>query len=232
MSAPRTRRAPRRQDISTVAIGYVRVSTDGQVESGAGLDAQRVAITDRSAREGWNLELVADEGLSGASVEKRPALVAALDRLDTGEAGVLVASKLDRVSRSVADFAALLDRAQRAGWRIVLLDLGVDTSTPAGEFVSNTLASAAQYERKLIGARTREGLAAKRAAGVRLGRPGVDIAVVRRVVDDREAGLSLRGIAEGLTRDAVPTAQGGSVWRASSVKAVLDGQDGRALMGL
>lgn len=82
---------------------------------------------------------------------------------------MLIASKLDRVSRSVRDFAGLLDRAQSRGWRLVLLDLG-DTSTAAGEMIANLIASAAQYERRLIGQRTREGLAAKRAQGVRLGR--------------------------------------------------------------
>lgn len=54
-----------------------------------------------------------------------------LERLDRGDADVLISAKLDRVSRSVRDFAGLLERAQRKGWRLVLLDLG-DTSTAAG----------------------------------------------------------------------------------------------------
>jgi DNA invertase Pin-like site-specific DNA recombinase len=148
------------------------------VESGAGLDAQRAALTAEAERRGWQIELVADEGLSAKDL-RRPALTAALDRLDRGEAGVRLATKLDWVSRSVRDFAGLLDRAQRHDWTIVLVDLG-DTSTPAGEMTANVIASAAQYERRLIGQRTREGLAAKRAAGVRLGRPSVlPVEVVR-----------------------------------------------------
>ena len=170
MTAPRRPRRNRPADAPVRAVGYLRVSTGGQVESGAGLDAQRATLAERADREGWTLELVADEGLSGASVTKRPALLDALARLDAGDADVLVAAKLDRVSRSVADFAALLDRARDRGWRLVLLDLGVDTSTPAGELVASTIAASAQYERRLIGQRTREGLAAKRAQGVRLGR--------------------------------------------------------------
>ena len=54
---------------------------------------------------------------------------------------------------------------------MVALDLGIDMSTPAGEFLASVMASAAQWERRIIGVRTREALAAKRAAGVRLGRP-------------------------------------------------------------
>jgi len=151
--------------------------------------------------------------------------------VDRGEADVLVSAKLDRVSRSVADFARLLERANSRGWRLVLLDLGVDTSTPAGEFVANTIANSAQYEGRLIGQRTREGLAAKRAAGVRLGRPSVlPREVVDRIVRERGTGATLRAIAEGLTAEGVRTARGGTSWSTSSVQAVLAGQDAAALV--
>jgi DNA invertase Pin-like site-specific DNA recombinase len=227
VTAPR-RRSARPADAPVRALGYLRVSTGGQVESGAGLDAQRAALVERAAREGWDLEVVADEGLSAKDMD-RPALLAALARLDAGDAEVLVAAKLDRVSRSVADFARLLERAHANGWRLVLLDLGVDTSTPAGEFVANTIANSAQYERRLIGQRTREGLAAKRAQGVRLGRPSqIPAEVVERIVVERAEGRGLRVIAEGLTADGVPTARGG-VWSTSTVQRVLGGQDAARL---
>ena len=232
MTAPRRPRRNRPADAPVRAVGYLRVSTGGQVESGAGLDAQRSAVTDRATREGWQLDVVADEGLSGKSVDGRPELVAALARLDAGDADVLVAAKLDRVSRSVADFARLLERATAHGWRLVLLDLGVDTSTPAGEFVANTIANSAQYERRLIGQRTREGLAAKRAQGVRLGRPSsLPREVVARIVADHAAGGSLRGIATALAVEGVPTAQGGVRWYPSTVRAVLAGQDAALIAG-
>ncbi|MEU8490046.1 recombinase family protein [Pseudonocardia alni] len=222
-------RSPRTRAATNRAIGYLRVSTGEQVESGAGLAAQRTIITDRADREGWQLDVVADEGLSGKSMN-RPALVEALERLDRGDADVLVAAKLDRVSRSVADFARLLDRAQASGWRLVLLDLGVDTSTPAGEFVANTIANSAQYERRLIGQRTREGLAAKRAAGVRLGRPSsLPAEITARIVGEHDGGASLAGIARSLTVEGVPTARGGARWYPSTVRAVLHGQDATAM---
>lgn len=232
MTSPRRHRRTRPDDAPVRALGYLRVSTGDQVESGAGLDAQRSALTSRAAIEGWVLELVADEGLSAKDVDGRPALTEALARLDAGDAEVLVAAKLDRVSRSVRDFAGLLDRARDHGWRLVLLDLGVDTSTPAGEFVSNTLASAAQYERRIIGQRTREGLAAKRAQGVRLGRPAtLPAEVVTRIVTEHRAGTSWSAIARGLEADAVPTAQGGGRWYPATVRKVAHGQDAAALVG-
>ncbi|MCA1677351.1 MAG: recombinase family protein, partial [Actinobacteria bacterium] len=82
----------------------------------------------------------------------------------------LVVAKLDRLSRSVQDAAGLLDRAQRHGWALVAADLGVDASTPAGEAMANVMATFGQLERRMIGQRTREALAARKAAGVRLGR--------------------------------------------------------------
>lgn len=209
------------------ALAYLRVSTAEQVDSGAGLDAQRATIATEADRQGWVVEYVTDAGLSGATLN-RPALADALSRLDAGDADVLVASKLDRVSRSVHDFSGLLDQAHRSGWRLVLLDSGVDTSTASGEMVANMLASAAQYERRLISQRTRDALAAKRASGVRLGRPSVLSAdVVERIVTERAAGRGLRLIAEGLTHDGVATARGGLTWSTSSVQGVLAGQDAR-----
>ena len=225
MASPRRRRA-RTAPAAPRVIAYLRVSTEQQAESGAGLDAQRTTIEAHCQINGWtDVEYVTDPAWSAKDLN-RPKLTAALDRLAAGEADVLIASKLDRISRSVHDFSGLLARAEREGWRLVLLDIGVDTSTPVGELVATTIAGTAQYERRIIGQRTREGLAAKRAAGVRLGRPSVlDDGVVRRILADRAAGLSMRAVAAGLTADGVPTARGGTAWSSSTVQAVLNGQD-------
>ncbi len=204
------------------AIGYARVSTDGQVESGAGLDAQVSVMRAECVRRGWDLLRVAiDAGASGKSLNGRPELTGALDALDAGEAEVLLAAKLDRVSRSVLDFAALMARADRRGWRIVVLDVNVDTTTATGELMTNVVAAFAQYERRLVGQRTRDALAAKKAAGVVLGRPRtLEQALRERIIAERTAGRSLREIAEALTAEGVPTAQGGARWYASTVRHV------------
>jgi DNA invertase Pin-like site-specific DNA recombinase len=203
------------------AIGYLRVSTSEQADSGAGLAAQRVAIQAEADRRGWALEFVVEQGLSAKDLN-RPALMGALTRLDKGEADVLMVSKLDRLSRSVKDFGALLDRAAKRNWSVLCLDLGVDTTTPVGEFTANVVVSASQYERRLIAQRTKDALAARRAAGVRLGRPrSLSDDVVARIVAQKESGQSLAGIARDLTAQGVPTAQGGQRWYASTVAAVL-----------
>jgi DNA invertase Pin-like site-specific DNA recombinase len=203
------------------AIGYCRVSTGDQVNSGAGLDAQRAALQAEADRRGWELELIVEEGLSAKDLN-RPALTSALGRLDKGEADVLMVSKLDRLSRSVKDFGGLLERAAKRKWSVLCLDLGVDTTTPVGEFTANVVVSASQYERRLIGQRTRDALAAKKAGGVRLGRPRqLPPEVMGRIVRSKAAGGSLAGIARELTGEGVATAQGGVRWYASTVAAVL-----------
>lgn len=211
-------------------LGYARVSTTEQHDAGAGLPAQLARLTAEAAGRGWTLETVTEDGgRSGSSLDKRTALADALARLDRGAADALVVAKLDRLTRSVSDFSRLLDRARRRGWQLVVLDLGIDTTTPAGELVANVIASAAQYERRMIGQRTREGMAQRKAEGVHCGRPAVlGSEVVARVVREREAGSSLRAIAAGLNAEDVPTAHGGSAWHASTVRAVLRAQGAAA----
>ena len=88
--------------------------------------------------------------------------------------------------------------------------------------MANVLATFAQFERRMIGQRTKDALAQKRSAGVRLGRPrNLSDRVVKRIVTDRANGLTLQAIADKLNVQKVPTAQGGALWRPSSVRAVL-----------
>lgn len=210
----------------SIVVAYTRVSTEEQAASGAGLDAQRALIDAEVARRGWTLlETYTDAGLSGKSINNRPALAAALAALESGQAGTLVVAKLDRLSRSLLDFAELMARAQRADWNLVALDLGIDLSTPAGEFLASVMASAAQWERRIIGQRTRDALTAKRAAGVRLGRPSeVPVSVLDHIAQARSAGRSMRGIAADLTAAGVPTIRGGGSWSGASIQSIIASQ--------
>jgi DNA invertase Pin-like site-specific DNA recombinase len=148
-------------------VGYVRVSTDEQGMSGAGLEAQRRAIVAECERRGWQLVGVLDDAGYSAKDLKRPGVQEALRVLRAGEASALVVAKLDRLSRSLLDFTALMGAAQKQTWALVALDCAVDTSTPTGEAMANMLATFAQFERRMIAQRTREALAVKRASGVR-----------------------------------------------------------------
>lgn len=202
-------------------LGYVRVSTDEQSRSGAGLEAQREAIAAECERRGWHLVgVIEDAGYSAGSL-KRPGIGRALELLNAGEAEGLVVAKLDRLSRSMLDFTALMAQAQKNGWAIVALDCAVDTTTPAGEAMANILATFAQFERRLISQRTKDALAIKRAQGVRLGRPrSVPAETVDRIVDERRAGGTYQAIAEALNREGVPTGHGGKRWWPKTVARI------------
>lgn len=204
-----------------LALIYLRVSTAEQAVEGASLEAQRVALVAEAEANGWLWEIVTDDGYSAKDLN-RPGLTAALARLDAGHADVLLATRLDRVSRSVADFAGLVGRARRRNWRLVLLAQAVDTARSEQKFLAHILAAAAEYERDLLSDRTKEGMAQRRLEGVHLGRPrALPVEVVERIVAERKEGRKLREIAEDLTADGVPTARGGSAWSTSTIQGVL-----------
>ncbi|MFZ6005454.1 MAG: recombinase family protein [Actinomycetota bacterium] len=204
------------------ALLYSRVSTGRQAKSGLGLDDQTQAMTEAATNRGWTVvDHITDAGVSGKSVKARPGLLKALNRLDDGEADVLVVAKLDRLSRSVGDFAQLLDRAQRKGYGVVVLDVDVDTTKAAGEFVVNVLASAAQFERRLIGDRVKAAHAQRRLRGQRAGqRPELPNALRQRIAREVAKGTSLNAMASRLNEAGVATARGGK-WYASTIRHVV-----------
>ncbi len=101
------------------------------------------------------------------------------------------------------------------------LDLGIDPSTPAGEMTATVVAAMAQMERRLIGQRTKDALAVKRAEGVQLGRPReIGEETIERIQELYEAGLSVAAIARKLNEECVPTPRGGR-WHSPGVKRAL-----------
>jgi len=205
----------------TTAFGYCRVSTDRQGERGYGLADQREKIVADVAYRHWDMGEIFVDVASGKSMRRRPELEKMLKALDAGEADVLVISKLDRLSRSLLDFARLMERGQNNGWSIVALDLGIDTSTINGELLANIIMALAQWERRMIASRTKAALAVAKSQGKVLGRPsGVseETATFIRVL--RQEGRSYRHISGLLNERAEPTSQAGKQWYASTVRAV------------
>jgi len=191
-------------------------------EAAYGIAAQRTAIEAAARVHDWDLIWApVDDGKTGANT-RREGLVWTLEQLASGQADGLVVAKLNRLSRSVADFAQLLRVAKKQRWSVVALDLGIDTATVNGRLVANIVMSVAEWEREIISQRTAEGLAEAREAGVRLGRPIlVPKPVIRTIRRMRGNGHTLRSIADKLTADNVPTAHGGARWHSSTVKGVL-----------
>jgi DNA invertase Pin-like site-specific DNA recombinase len=214
-----------------MALGYLRVSTEEQVESGAGLEAQRAGIEERAARQklyipddGWFV----DDGVSGSiAPADREALSTCLQRMQQGPSSVLLYMRVDRLARSAKDLLNLAAQCQEEGWSMATADGDVDLTTPAGIALFQMQAVFAEMERNLIKARTREALAALKARGVRLGRPSVlPPEVVARILGERVGGeKTWASIAAGLNADQVPTAHGGRCWWPATARKVALGQD-------
>lgn len=200
----------------TTVLGYARVSTPKQ-----DIAAQEAAMRDYCRhRDGWDLlDVIADEAKSGATLE-REGFKRALQRIEAGEADGLIVARLDRVTRSFMDLASVLAWFTECDASLIAIDLGIDTSHPAGRLVANVIGAVAQWERETIGIRTREGLAALRAQGRPTGRPAVaDMPeVAARIRDMHAEGMTLSAIARTLNAEGVPTLRGAKQWRASSVQ--------------
>jgi DNA invertase Pin-like site-specific DNA recombinase len=152
------------------AIAYLRVSTQRQGRSGLGIEAQRAGIARFAEAEGYTIarEFVEVETGQGAdALDRRPHLAAALAEARRAKCPVIVA-KLDRLSRDVAFISGLM--AQRVPF--VVAELGADADPFMLHLYAALLyAALAEKERSLVAQRTRAALAAKRAAGARLGNP-------------------------------------------------------------
>lgn len=214
------------------AVAYLRVSTD---EQALGPEAQRAAIEAWAARAGvaivaWHL----DQGVSGgAALDRRPALLAALDGLETTGAGLLVVAKRDRLARDVV-LAAMIERlAARTGARVVSAagEGSDDGDDPSALLMRRMVDAFAEYERALIRARTRAALAVKSARGERVGqvpfgfRVAADGVALERDEGEQAAlatiralrldGLSFERIAAELNTRGVPAR--GARWHKTTV---------------
>ena len=207
------------------AIGYARVSTEEQGDSGLSLAAQEEAITQYATERGWTLHMVR-EVATGTSMKKRPLFRQVLDDLDAGRADVLVVTKLDRLSRSTIDALMSIDRSHRNGWSVVILDLQVDTSTAMGQVFVTVAAAFAQLYRDQISENTRAALAQVMANGSRSGRPignhahRVPAKTIDRIHKARTRGKSWAAIARDLNESGVTGPRGGT-WTHWSVAQAL-----------
>jgi DNA invertase Pin-like site-specific DNA recombinase len=222
----RPSKAARARAAACVVI-YVRVSTEEQAKNGAGLDAQLTECRAYASAQGWAVvDEVVEVPISGkVAPDRRPGFGRALQILNACDAGLLLVRRIDRISRRLEHQLAVFAAAGTGTWAIATPDGKVNTASAQGRFQLQVLAAAAEYELGLIGERTAEGMAAKRAAGVRLGRPSslsTRPDVLARVVAEREAGRTLAAIAAGLNDDGIPNPSGSPAgWHLVTVQRAL-----------
>lgn len=221
-----------------VAIGYCRVSTEGQAEDGVSLDAQRAKLEAWAAlNDEPELLVFVDAGISGSSMAQRPGLQSALDAVCKRK-GVLVVYSLSRLARSTRDTLQISDRLAKAGAELVSLSEKLDTTSAAGKMLFRLLAVLAEFERDQISERTRSAMAHMRTEQRRISRHppfGWDLdesathltpnaaeqKTVAKMGALRAKGLSYRSIALRLDEAGVPTKTGKGTWTAKVVRSVL-----------
>ena len=145
------------------AYGYIRVSTDEQVDEGLSLDAQRTRIKGYS--KAHDLELIkiyADEGITGRTLE-RPGLQDLLQQVKGKDGEAIIVYRLSRLSRNTRDLLMLVeDIFLRGNSRLVSINEHIDTESAMGRFLLTIMGAMAQMERELISERTKAALRIKR----------------------------------------------------------------------
>ncbi len=173
-------------------IGYARTSTIEQVN---GLDAQIDQLNSLGC------EKIFSEQVS--SVSKRPELMKSVDFCREGD--VFVATKLDRLARSVQDLWHLVETLDCKDVHLRILDIGIDTSAPTGRLILTVLGGISQFEREIMLERQREGIARAKAAGKLKGRKPTAQQKARDVIALKQDGLGATEISKvvGIGRASV-----------------------------
>ncbi|MCO7238772.1 recombinase family protein [Aeromicrobium sp. CnD17-E] len=193
--------AARLREVMPDQVGRLPVDQHGHQPHS--LDALRAAIQRETDHRGWAVSYIEDVAQSGRR-DDRPGLLNALALLEQGEADGLVVEKLDRLGRSVAGLAHAIDHARDYGWSLIALDVGIDSTTSGGRLALRMMSALAEWEAEQIRERTRDGLAAARAKGIRPGPATLAVGpVFVRIVAAHQRGVSPSQIARDLTRDGV-----------------------------
>jgi site-specific DNA recombinase len=247
LQAKRVARLERVTDISKKVLGYIRVSTEEQASKGHGLDAQERAI--QAFAESQGFELIGVEKDSGVSGAKKPSERAGFRRVlqlaEERRYSVLLVWKFDRLARNLFySVTTVNDLQEKYGVVLRSVTEPIDTSNPMGQMIFTLLAGFAAEERRVIIRRT---LAGKREKASRGGFSGgaaplgygrdregglmvleAESAVVLRIFELRQTGLSLMSIACELNNEGVATKRGGK-WYPATIRYILDNPKYRGL---
>ncbi len=217
------------------AVGYIRVSTDKQVEHGVSLEAQAEKIRAMAVVQGADLlEILVDAGESAKSLD-RPGMSRLRALVDSGAVQTVIVAKLDRLTRSVKDLAELLERFQKREVSLVSVAESLDTGSAAGRLVLNIMTAVSQWEREAIGERTATALQHKRAHqqvysrtpfgferdGSRLIPHAEEQQTIAQMRSLRAQGRTLQSIADTLNQQGIRTKANGSRWFAASIDRIL-----------
>ncbi len=144
--------------------GYVRVSTEDQAREGVSLAAQRAKIHAYALVKDWRVVDMIQDDVTAKHL-RRPGVQRLLSLVEGEQVDVVMIYKLDRLTRSVSDLDKLIKRFARKHVALVSLQESLDATTATGRLMMNLLASVSQWEREVIGERTRDAMQHLKAQG-------------------------------------------------------------------
>lgn len=217
------------------AVGYIRVSTDGQAESGLSLEAQKAKIEAYASLKDLDLvEIIEDAGISAKNL-KRPGIQKIMELVRKKEIDAVVILKLDRMFRNTIDALNTSQLFQKHGVALHSIFESLDTDSAIGNFFFTLLAALGEMERKLIGERTKTALTQKKARGEKTGgycpygwtqergklvENEKEQQVLTMIKDLQAKGLSCQKIADKLNANNILTKLG-SVWSRTRVYRIM-----------
>lgn len=219
-------------------VGYTRVSTVEQREEGVSLDSQQHKIEAYCTVKDWKLtEVIKDEGISGKNLN-RPGIDILIKKVKDKEVETVIVCKLDRLTRSVADLNKLVEIFKKHDVALVSIAESLDATTATGRLMMNLLASVSQWEREIIGERTKDALAYLKEQNKIYSRPvfgytennGLleknlnDEKTLKLIRQMKEEGLSYHSIADKLNAANINTKRDG-IWHANTVRRILINQE-------
>jgi site-specific DNA recombinase len=224
-----------KEPVTRLVVGYVRVSTTKQDESGLSIEEQKRRIQAWAVAQNLKLEQVYEDGAESAKDLNRPQVQEVLRRIRDGEISRVIIYKLDRLTRSVKDLYDLITVFQKHDVALCSVTESLDTSSPIGRAMVGIIGVFAQWERESTSERTVMALTAKRHRGERLGghRPYGWRFKGKKLIPDKDEQVVLKAILKGasegkgyseiasiLNRKGVKPASG-KIWYASSVRSMV-----------
>jgi DNA invertase Pin-like site-specific DNA recombinase len=213
------------------AIIYLRVSTNRQSETGHSLENQERQLAAYADSQGYQVEIFPEIASGGR--DTRPQLKRALDLLNAGEAQALFVVSIDRLARSTKHALSVIEQATKNKWRLVVANIGADTSNTQGRFIFQLMAVIAELENNLISDRVKRQHEARRERGIVWGidqgfKGNLDPEIRAEILFLNSLELSLRQIAADLEAKGYQTPNGGK-WHAQTIKAILNSPQTQAL---
>ena len=225
-----------------LVVGYIRVSSQEQVDLGVSLDRQEAMIREFAKGKGWaDLEIISDKGISGFK-DDRPGFLELQDLCLSGRVSAVIVADLSRLSRSVRSTLAFIeDVLNKSRIDFISLSQNIDTSTPIGKMFLMFSSMMAQFYRDDISYKTKTAIAHKRKNCEKIGRHvefgfsadsdgkltanRKEQEIIELIVRLRQGGQTLQSIAIELMRLQVPNRVGGQTWYPTTIKTILDRQN-------